>query len=755
MATCGHGRFGIGIALGVFLACAAGLWTEAAWAQSEDDGERTAHGHGGVRQLPPVTVTATRNPVDPFVFPGMVTVLGRPEIRARQPSSPDDLLKYVPGVEFTGGPRRTGEAPSIRGFEGADVIVTIDGARQNFGSTHDGRFFVDPSLLRSVEVLRGPASSLYGSGGTGGLIAFETVDAADLLDPGRTAGVMISGGYQSVHSERAGNVTAFSAPGEGTDLIASITRRVSGTIRLGDGNELQDTDDDILAGLVKIGLEGADHHRVEGSFVGFRNDATEPNNGQEGIGRGETAVGLVEKGIRATTVSVAYHYDNPADRLVDLDLVAYRTRFRADELRIEGVERGPVGELLTRDVDTTGLRLDNRSRVPVSERMLVTLTYGAEYWNDSQDGGDGGTRMGTPDADAEERDGVPDADARFAGLFAQAEIGFSEPFGAGTGRLLLIPGARYDSYTMSSSGRLGTDNEQSELSPKLGVSWLPSERFMLFAGYAHAFRAPTVNELYLTGIHFPVFRGRELVGFNRFEPSPDLKPQATRTLEGGAGITFDDVITRQDRLRFKATVFRIRGEDFIDVGVRQVSPPAAECIPFVSDRSRIPAGPPGTFRRGCEGTSFSRNVPNARLRGTEIDAAYDSDRFRMVFGFSSIDGENRDTGARLGMLVPDQFTASVTVQLPEIDSVLGWSLLWADDFPDDPATTGADRNEARAGYDVHDLHVSWRPDDPPFDGLEVDFGIDNVFDKAYNRVNTAAVEPGRSFKILARYSRSW
>ena len=91
-------------------------------------------------RLAPISVTATRNPLASFEYPGMVTVIGRSEIQARQPSTPDDLLQFVPGVEFTGGPRRTGETPSIRGFGGADVIVTIDGARQHFGSTHDGRF---------------------------------------------------------------------------------------------------------------------------------------------------------------------------------------------------------------------------------------------------------------------------------------------------------------------------------------------------------------------------------------------------------------------------------------------------------------------------------------------------------------------------------------------------------------------------------------------------------------------------------------
>ena len=84
---------------------------------------------------------------------------------------------------------------------------------------------------------------------------------------------------------------------------------------------------------------------------------------------------------------------------------------------------------------------------------------------------------------------------------------------------------------------------------------------MVFTNYAKAFRAPTVNEIYLTGTRFPLFRtGRgppQLVGFNRFESNPDLEPQTTRTLELGAGVTFDGVAEAHDRLQMKVTYFRI------------------------------------------------------------------------------------------------------------------------------------------------------------------------------------------------------
>lgn len=45
--------------------------------------------------------------------------------------------------------------------------------------------YLDPALVKRIEVVRGPNSSLYGSGGLGGVVDFRTADAADFLPPER------------------------------------------------------------------------------------------------------------------------------------------------------------------------------------------------------------------------------------------------------------------------------------------------------------------------------------------------------------------------------------------------------------------------------------------------------------------------------------------------------------------------------------------------------------------------------------------
>ena len=675
--------------------------------------------------LDTISVTATRNPIRSFEYPGMVSVVGRERILTRQPSTPDDMMRFIPNVEFTGGPRRTGEVPSIRGFDGADVVILFDGARQNFGSAHDGRFFLDPSLVKRVEVLRGPASSLYGSGGMGGVIEFRTIDAADFLGADETAGATASGGYRSANEEWRGTLTAYAKEEDGFDLVGSVVARDSGTIRLGGGQRLENTEDDILAGLAKASYEPADHHRVEGSFTAFGNDAREPNNGQ-GEG-GQLAPGMVDKRLRSNTLRLAYRYDDPANKWVDLDLVSYYSAFNADELRLDDQGAGPEGELLKRDVDTLGARLDNRSRMSFSDHLAATFTYGGEWYRDEQDGAAG----------SGERDGVPDSRAVFSGLFAQAEVAVSR-LGGLPGDLLVIPGVRYDSYRTTRRG--AGDNRADQVSPRIGVSYLPTDWFMLFTNYAHAFRAPTFNEIYLSGVHFQIPLGRTAI-VNRFVANPDLKPQRTRTVEFGGGLSFDALFRSDDRLRIKASLFRAQGRDFIDLSVHQ---------PAVFG----PRGPlPQCFRPGaCDGTTNSTNVPKAKLWGTEVEASYESSRLYVTLGAATIDGENSDSGEKLGARTPDTYTADTGLRLHELDSVLGLRLLAAKRFEDDPAT---DDNEERAGYAVVDTYFTWQPSAGPLEGVRLSLGVDNIFDKAYSRVFTGADEEGRSFNVSAGYALTW
>ena len=129
--------------------------------------DRTA----GRRQTPlvtdTITVTATKTRRDPVETPGEVNIIRRHEIDLMQARSLDDVLRYQPGIEVGGGPRRLVEVPSIRGLSGSRVLATVDGVRLNYSSGHQGRLFLDVDALGQIEVVRGPNSALWGSGAVG------------------------------------------------------------------------------------------------------------------------------------------------------------------------------------------------------------------------------------------------------------------------------------------------------------------------------------------------------------------------------------------------------------------------------------------------------------------------------------------------------------------------------------------------------------------------------------------------------------
>jgi len=675
-----------------------------------------------------ITVYGTSNPLPVFDYPGQVTVIGRDDLELLAPSSISDALRDVPGLDFTGGPRRTGELPSLRGLSGQNVLILLDGARQSFTSAHDGRFFVDPELVGTVEVVRGPASSLYGSGAVGGVLAFESVDAADLLREGETWGARARLGYQSVNEETLGSLTAFTRQGA-FDGLASFGIRQSGNIALGSGLDLP-SDDEIQTALLKAGFDLTDAFTIEGSWQRFTNTAIEPNNGQGTLGTGDGVLDrTVEKDITTDTFRFGARFNPQGNDLIDLWATVYQTVSEVDEFDAT-IPRSTV-----REIETTGFSARNASRFMLGP-VDTTLTIGGDWYKDEQSGIDDQTVDGT-------RGGVPNGESAFTGAFAQIEAVAVTPIG----EVLLIPGVRYDEFESSSSIAPGVTNSNDAISPRLAASFGPkgADWLRIFGSYSEGFRAPSINELYLDGVHFsvphPVLFNPRAGAFvfvpNNFIPNPDLVPENTETVEFGAGFDFADLVTDGDRLQAKVSYFETSADDLINLTVNAV--PDATCFapPFFQ---------PCTF-----GTSESANVDRAKLEGWEGELQYEADRWFARATFASIDGTDLSDGSDLGSLAPRRLALNLGVKVPEWRARFGTRIQIADDFQRRTADgAGAfSITEERDGYTVLDLYASWNPAFAP--DLRIDAGIDNVFDEDYERVFEGVSEPGRNFKIAASY----
>lgn len=672
--------------------------------------------------MPTMTVTATSNPMSAFEYPGSVSVVGPQEMTEKIPSDLSDIFEGIPNVTFAGGPRRTGQVPIIRGFTGQDVIIRLDGMRQDFLSGHDGRFFIDPALLESVEVVRGANSALYGSGGLGGVIEFRTKSASDFLAPGQTYGANIFMSAQSVNDEIAPGITLFAAPIEGLDLIGSFVYRDSGDIKLGGGGTLK-SDDDIKSGLAKASYNFGPH-TIEGAWTRYGGWSNEPNNGQSA-----DSENYVDKHVVNDNYRLTYSYNDVSNTWIDLDATFYYNRTKTDELTLNDLSGSlyPANTQLNRNLDTYGMRIDNRSRFSLGEDAPLVVTYGVEAYREVQKGtADGADYDGV-------YNGVPDASANFAGVFIQGELTLPAPLGI-PGNFLIIPGLRYDYYKSESD--IADSNKDDYVSPKIAVSYLPTDWLMIYGSYAHAFSAPTMNDLYATGVHFqipPLSPGWPTTT-NYFIPNPGLKPQTTQTFEVGMGITFDNIFWRHDSFTAKGGYFHTYAENLISFDVNQPTF-FVDCLPMV----------PGS----CNGTTTVVNIANAKLQGFELEAAYDNEYFLTELSYGQINGTDLDTGGPIGSLQPASLTLHVAGKLQQIDTQIGWRVTWADDF------VGATSSEDRDGYIVQDVYAVWYPRQEFLRGLSVAVGIDNVTNEAYSLVYTGANEPGRNFKGLVSYTIAW
>ncbi|MFN3464897.1 MAG: TonB-dependent receptor plug domain-containing protein, partial [Terricaulis sp.] len=160
-----------------------------------------------------LTVTATRLPTDPFDVPTAVTVIDADEIETNLYTDIKDLVRFEPGVTVSTAPSRFGAALgstgrdgnsgfTIRGMGGNRVLFLTDGIRVpdafSFGPNSFGRGdYVDLDLLQSVEIVRGPASALYGSDGLAGVVSFITKDPTDFLAEDGNFGMRLRAGYAS------------------------------------------------------------------------------------------------------------------------------------------------------------------------------------------------------------------------------------------------------------------------------------------------------------------------------------------------------------------------------------------------------------------------------------------------------------------------------------------------------------------------------------------------------------------------------
>lgn len=522
-----------------------------------------------------ITVTATRGEKRVEDVPQTVSVIDASTISDRLIADVKDLVRYEPGVAVRRAPARFTAAGAstgrdrdsgfnIRGLEGNRVLITVDGVRVpdafSFGAQSVGRGdYVDLDLLKSVEILRGPASALYGSDGVAGAVSFITKDPQDFLRGTRLVGGGVRVGYDSSDDSWT---KGFVVAGKRDDVQAMVayTRRDGHALENKGANDSantdrttpnpQDTSSNAL--LARLVWSPSDASRIRLTYERF--DAVVATNVLSAITKppatgAPAATAVLGLQARDTTArdrgTIDYRYSG--DGIVSgVRAAAYyqksgtaqtgwEDRVGTDRIRINRFDNEVYGGTL---------QLESRAATGVVTHLFA---YGADYAKTRQSG----VRDGTvpPAGESYPTRAFPTTDYALVGVFAQDEIAVAD------GLLTLFPAIRYDHYRLDpKSDPLFTTfvprgQSGSRVTPRIGAVARVADGVRLFANYGQGFKPPEPNQIN-NGF-------ANLVANYRSIPNPDLKPETSKSIEGGIRLT-------GARWSLSGTAFSSRFRNFID-----------------------------------------------------------------------------------------------------------------------------------------------------------------------------------------------
>ena len=459
----------------------------------------------------PIVVTATRGPRARSNSPAPVTVMQRRDFIEQMPNSVSDLFRSLPGLDVTGvGVNQV--RPQIRGQGGQRILLLSDGMRMN--NTRRQRDFgelpalVDLGAIDQVEVVRGPASVLYGSDAIAGVV---NVITESIVEQGSRG--WASYAYGSASDQHKGSVRfearggAFSFEGGGTWRKAGTYDAPAGSfgdITLAeevDVNDsgVEDRSFDVRAGWdfdESLGIFAkVEQYTAEDAGFGFVHpdaynpgdaeiEITYPNQRFTKLSGGLRARGLTNAIAQDVNVTV-YGQDNERDLFFD----AFIPFFPGAGLTLDNRN--------FTDIRTYGMRAEARKPLPGE----VTLTYGIDGFEDHSEGRDNNreaiTGFGPPMISTSNAPSIPHARFRSVGAFVQGEVELAD-------RVTLVAGGRYQDVSAETRvtdnlGNTPTSASHSSVVGALNAMFEVVPGFDLIASAGRGFRSPNLVELFFNG----------------------------------------------------------------------------------------------------------------------------------------------------------------------------------------------------------------------------------------------------------------
>lgn len=525
--------------------------------------------------LADVTNTATRTERRTDSLPATVSVHTGKEAEARGQRDLKDLFRdevdlavRASSPRFTAAGASTGRAGNeglnIRGLEGNQVLVLVDGVRAplaySFGPFASGRLdtlFVE--ALAQADVLRGPASTSFGSDGLAGALSLRLLEPADLLRPGRDFAGFARYSHHSVDEGHLATGAAAWRQGAFSVLLLASRREAHESETQG-----QDTHPDSrrtapnplnlaqTGALAQWRLALSPAHTLGGTLEAVRRSSASD------VLSARTAPATPPAVLPATAV-VGLAAQDRQDRkrgtllwkLDDINAAFIQqaeARFSIQDTRIQ--QRGSEDRLAATDRLRVGRYAERITLASAQASHSLTalglpqrLSAGLEASRNDITA----LRDGTVPPFGERFPSRPFPDTRFSqvGAFVQNEIQW--------GRLAVIPALRFDRYDLKpkpegySASTVVKLSDQA-VTPRLGLVWALAPALAPYAQAALGFRAPTPEQV--NNGFTNVASGYRSIG------NAKLKPEHARSLEVG-------LRGRAGAWRWQAAAYDNRYRDFI------------------------------------------------------------------------------------------------------------------------------------------------------------------------------------------------
>jgi len=509
-----------------------------------------------------VTVVGTRRRTLRSETPATVEVKTEEEIRREQPLARTiaENLQTLPGISLN----RLGLVTTnlnIRGLTGERIGLLVDGLRvpnRQFGPPF-GNY--DPFRIERIEVLKGPASSIYGADAFGGVVSLTTTSPRPDR-PFRVRTNLFGGGYGE-----------FAANGEvqGPNFIVGASTRRGGDARDGNDNRIPlgttyEIFDVYAAGRVDI----SSIERLEVRFDRYRqNDVDLPGFASDPTSvfqitaarnvfqnNDSYSLAYINEGVPGgTNFSVRTSYQRFKDQTSLNNLLSIPGRV---------VNRGPfLPPLVIPPLRIPGFSSSNfltetvsvsaQGNTPIGSAIL---TYGYDFSRDSNASEDLVTTFSGPLTNR-----------TFNGIFLQSSYNVLPP-------LTLAAGIRFD--TFDSTSNRSRDRNDSAVTFNAGAIYRITNEFAVRGNFAQGFRPPTLLTLFgsnIDGSFFAPTRGPIV-------SNPNLEPERANNFDLGLNYS-------SGSFRGGVTYFRNDISDFLGFAAITPRPTAAGFASFQTANKRV------------------------------------------------------------------------------------------------------------------------------------------------------------------------